>query len=527
MTQTAINLIDDLLSSCISARPQVGLGCLILYQDNKDNGKWKFLVSQRKSSDGAGMYQLPGGHLEYGESFQQCASRETKEETNLKINESEWKFCFVSNAKIPAKNINNPDNHYVDIVMATIYKGNINNVKNMEPNKTISGWKWFDFYNHNIPTNQTLCALRSVLLSKDFHPVRYDAYSDLISSDFWIKKIKSETKTETECDNKSNNDNKSKEPPFVTIKNEVYQIKEYGNTSTMNVTSFNGELLPPFISSVGLNWINNNYKTNNFDIFVDTYAKSGTTLTLKLVALILKANNEEIADVDIKNMSCPWDAVPWIEARVSQELFKDNKSVPDKFLKLIENSNKYKQRRLWKSHMSYNNLLQNIGGNDEKIIHCLRNPKSVFCSYFDFFQKEPFVDYRGDIDTLFEWFCDGTVIHSNYWNHEIEWFKISKLNKNVLLILFEDIVKKPVESIEKVAQFLNIELDQQQIEYIKKQISFKKMKQDANKSKGADILMNKGGIARWKNVLTLRQSARIDRITAIKFHDFNIQMTYE
>lgn len=45
----------------------------------------KILLGKRKGSHGAGEYALPGGHLEYEESFKECAEREVFEETGIKI----------------------------------------------------------------------------------------------------------------------------------------------------------------------------------------------------------------------------------------------------------------------------------------------------------------------------------------------------------------------------------------------------------------------------------------------------------
>ena len=45
--------------------------------------------------DSAGKYQLPGGHLEYGEDPLACAEREAEEETGLKIRAR--KFVSLTN----------------------------------------------------------------------------------------------------------------------------------------------------------------------------------------------------------------------------------------------------------------------------------------------------------------------------------------------------------------------------------------------------------------------------------------------
>lgn len=59
-------------------RPQVGLGVVIL----RDG---KVLVGQRRGAHGADTWSIPGGHVEFGESWEQCARREAKEETGLEI----------------------------------------------------------------------------------------------------------------------------------------------------------------------------------------------------------------------------------------------------------------------------------------------------------------------------------------------------------------------------------------------------------------------------------------------------------
>lgn len=62
--------------------PRVGLGVLVL----KDG---KCLLSKRWEKDGSFVWCMPGGHLEYGESIEEGARRETLEEAGVELGEME------------------------------------------------------------------------------------------------------------------------------------------------------------------------------------------------------------------------------------------------------------------------------------------------------------------------------------------------------------------------------------------------------------------------------------------------------
>ncbi|KAG0176136.1 Nudix hydrolase 15, mitochondrial [Apophysomyces sp. BC1021] len=106
---------------------RVGVACFIKcrFEDGV-----KILLSKRKGSHGAGCWQVPGGHLEFKESFEECARREVLEETNLELDKIE--FVTTTNDIMPADN-----KHY-----STVEIKDIGRLRAMEPEKLEGEWLW-------------------------------------------------------------------------------------------------------------------------------------------------------------------------------------------------------------------------------------------------------------------------------------------------------------------------------------------------------------------------------------------------
>jgi 8-oxo-dGTP diphosphatase len=107
---------------------RVGVACFIF----KDG---KFLMGQRKGSHGASTWSIPGGHQEYGETFEQTAAREVLEETGLKV--SNIRFGAITNDFFPEDN-----KHYVSIWMISDYSEGQEEIT--EPDFYINQ-KWYGF----------------------------------------------------------------------------------------------------------------------------------------------------------------------------------------------------------------------------------------------------------------------------------------------------------------------------------------------------------------------------------------------
>lgn len=111
-------------------RPTVGVGVFVF----KDG---KFLMGKRVGNHGKNTWSVPGGYLEYGESFADCAAREVLEETGVKI--TNIKFYTTVNNVFKTEN-----HHSITVFMFADWASG--QPKTTEPDKFINV-DWFDFKN--------------------------------------------------------------------------------------------------------------------------------------------------------------------------------------------------------------------------------------------------------------------------------------------------------------------------------------------------------------------------------------------
>lgn len=110
--------------------PRVGIGVIIRKEG-------KVLLGRRKNAHGEGAWCFPGGHLEFNESWEDCAIRETKEETDISL--KNIRFITATNDIFPDEG-----KHYITIFMLADYASG--ELKIMEPDKC-EKWEWFNWNN--------------------------------------------------------------------------------------------------------------------------------------------------------------------------------------------------------------------------------------------------------------------------------------------------------------------------------------------------------------------------------------------
>lgn len=109
-------------------RPKIGVGVIIM----RDG---MVIMQKRRNAHGNGTWSFPGGHLEYGESFEDCARREVIEEVG----------CRIRNVRIgPTTNdlFEQEQKHYITIFAIAEYDSG--DVRIMEPDR-IEECRWVDW----------------------------------------------------------------------------------------------------------------------------------------------------------------------------------------------------------------------------------------------------------------------------------------------------------------------------------------------------------------------------------------------
>ena len=115
------------------AAPRIGIGVFVFKRDGTfilgkrkgSLGSGKVLSTacpyvypyQETRSDGenTGTFALPVGHLEYGETFAQCAARELFEETDIKVPEASIHYLTTVNSVFEKERL-----HYVTVAVGCL-----------------------------------------------------------------------------------------------------------------------------------------------------------------------------------------------------------------------------------------------------------------------------------------------------------------------------------------------------------------------------------------------------------------------
>lgn len=103
-------------------RPSVGVATVVYNRDQQ------VLMHLRLGPHGGGTWGFPGGHLEFGETPEQCARREAMEEFGIELDDVHT-GPYTNNFHI------SEDKHYITLIMVAAVSPNTSPARIMEPDK--------------------------------------------------------------------------------------------------------------------------------------------------------------------------------------------------------------------------------------------------------------------------------------------------------------------------------------------------------------------------------------------------------
>ncbi|TKK67480.1 sulfotransferase domain-containing protein [Ilyomonas limi] len=259
-------------------------------------------------------------------------------------------------------------------------------------------------------------------------------------------------------------------------------------------------------------WNHFNFRAD--DIIIATYGKSGTTWMQQIISQLIFNG---VPDVDVSNMS------PWLDLRIPEAHIK---------LDALESQT---HRRFVKTHLPVDAL---VFSEKAKYIYIGRDGRDVVWSLYNHHANGNELFYKlinetpgrvgpklekptPDIAQYFrDWMDKDGYPFWPFWEHIRSWWSIRHL-PNVMLVHFAQLKENMPREIEKIANFLEIDIDENKWNDILKHCSFDYMKKNGAKTVplggaawdgGSETFINKGTNGRWKDILTKEDNERYEQM---------------
>nr|XP_057918489.1 sulfotransferase 2B1-like [Doryrhamphus excisus] len=248
------------------------------------------------------------------------------------------------------------------------------------------------------------------------------------------------------------------------------------------------------------------------DILIVTYPKSGTTWMQEIVPLIVSGGDP--ASVETLHN---WDRVPWLEEARSCSLDLDARPSP----------------RMFTTHFLHHMMPPSFFQVRPKVIYVMRNPKDVFTSTFHYHRMASFLPDPEPQSNFLNKFLEGKVMFGSWFDHIKGWLND---RERIFYISYEEMTKDLIDSVARIAVFLEKSLDNVMIEKIAERCRFENMKKNSMSNYSAvpkEIMddtksefLRKGIAGDWKNQLTAAEAEHFDAVYKDNMKDVDYKFAW-
>ncbi|KAG8197885.1 hypothetical protein JTE90_020265 [Oedothorax gibbosus] len=175
---------------------------------------------------------------------------------------------------------------------------------------------------------------------------------------------------------------------------------------------------------------------------------------------------------------------------------------------------------------------------EARYIYVARNPKDACVSYYYFLQNLPGYKFER-FDEFFDAFVEGELPYGDFFDHVADWVSV-RHQPNVLIVTYESLHKDRRRVVADIADFIGIRLDASTLEDVLRYSSFEFMRDLARKDNFMEnylrastsrsrsaapsddkrpVMMRRGIVGDWRNLLSPEQSRTLDKMLEEKVPD--------
>lgn len=195
------------------------------------------------------------------------------------------------------------------------------------------------------------------------------------------------------------------------------------------------------------------YEPRPQDVFVCSYYKSGTNWTMQIAHQIATRGQGEFEHVH--------DVIAWPDSMPGYAI--DLKDAP-----IAAATN----LRVIKTHLSFNHIPYSP---QARYIAVVRNPKDAYVSAYHFSRDTMFGPMMFSVPDFLAYFLDDTFIFEP-WGHFTNSYWQQRHQPNVLFMTYEEMKKDLPGTVQRVADFMGVELSQTEFALVCEKSSFAYMK---------------------------------------------------
>lgn len=229
------------------------------------------------------------------------------------------------------------------------------------------------------------------------------------------------------------------------------------------------------------------------DIYVASYPRSGTTLTQMIVHLLTSDGRAEFDH--ITEVSPWWErSLAWRDGAAAE---LDDLPAP----------------RVFKTH-----LLRRWLPRDARCIYVERDGRDVAVSYYHLYRSH--LGYTDSFERFWQRFLDGRLQYGSWFRHIASWRRAFP-DRQVLWLRFEELLARRRQTVETIAEFLNIDASAAQLQRVCELTSFDAMKAIEDKFDHAGEILYQRGIARGRFIRAGRTDQHTGYLTPAQLAAFD------